>query len=384
MASPRNTFAAPGDRRTDDSLAPGTPVAARHRVGSFRPERAARSGTDRGIGLPGFAGGRNGCLDALRLSDQPGDRLASFRVSVRSISRQRQLRSSKRSPCGFRPEHCWFQTLTQASTTSATTASSRTFSRAKISGKGRQCFFVGGGPSLSSGSRMRSLTRWRPGVWWHRGGGPPDRAERRFADGRSGLFQLQSARGRLLGVAATDRAGRDAGQFHHRAGTQPDRSPGNQPRQSRAAKPAAGSSRSQFATGGSPAHLAEILLLEPDTLLEPDRAPFPADTLVSCDQPARDLVLLAVNNRPEMPRGETWSMRRWAPAPRRSVRSCPNLVVTSPTTTSGLLGAGNFSSGPNGQLNTATARGFDIKLAAVWQLQNGGLWQHRPDSRSAG
>ena len=47
-------------------------------------------------------------------------------------------------------------------------------------------------------------------------------------------------------------------------------------------------------------------------------------------------------------------------------------MVTSPSTTTGLLAAGNLSSGPNGQLNT-NGSAFNIELAAVWQLQNGGV-----------
>jgi len=51
----------------------------------------------------------------------------------------------------------------------------------------------------------------------------------------------------------------------------------------------------------------------------------------------------------------------------------PNLIVTSPAFGStGLLAAGNFSSGANGMLNTNGSR-LDIEVAAVWELQNGGV-----------
>ena len=48
------------------------------------------------------------------------------------------------------------------------------------------------------------------------------------------------------------------------------------------------------------------------------------------------------------------------------------MFVLSPTTATGQLAAGNFSAGPNGLLNSNGSR-MDIELAAVWQLQNGGV-----------
>src|SRR5262249_45453792 len=121
------------------------------------------------------------------------------------------------------------------------------------------------------------------------------------------------------------------------------------------------------------ARLAEVLLLEPDTLLEPVEPPFLQVTLVSCDQSAKDLVPVAINNRPEIA-----SRRELVAAADALLRRdqnrpfLPNLVVTSATTTTGLLAAGNLSAGANGSLNSnGSALGIDV--AAVWQLQNGGL-----------
>ncbi len=48
------------------------------------------------------------------------------------------------------------------------------------------------------------------------------------------------------------------------------------------------------------AQLAEVLLLEPTTLMEPIEPPFLQVTLVPSDQTAEELVLIAVNNRPEI------------------------------------------------------------------------------------
>ncbi len=114
-------------------------------------------------------------------------------------------------------------------------------------------------------------------------------------------------------------------------------------------------------------------MLEPDTLLEPVEPPFLQITLVSCDQSAKELVPVAINNRPEIA-----SRRELVAAAGELLRReqkrpfLPNLVVTSPTTTTGLLAAGNLSAGANAQLNSSGI-GQSIDLAAVWQLQNGGI-----------
>jgi outer membrane protein TolC len=50
----------------------------------------------------------------------------------------------------------------------------------------------------------------------------------------------------------------------------------------------------------------------------------------------------------------------------------PNLIAVSPATTTGLLAAGNFAGGPNRFLTQNDPR-FDMEVAAVWQLENGGL-----------
>ena len=50
----------------------------------------------------------------------------------------------------------------------------------------------------------------------------------------------------------------------------------------------------------------------------------------------------------------------------------PNIIVVSPATTTGLMAAGNFTSGANQFLNSNGPR-FDIEVAAVWQLRNGGI-----------
>ena len=121
------------------------------------------------------------------------------------------------------------------------------------------------------------------------------------------------------------------------------------------------------------ARLAEVLLLDPATLLEPVEPPFLQVTMVPCEEEPESLVRIAVNNRPEIA-----SRRELVDAAEQLLRReksrpfLPNLFILSPTTTTGQLAAGNFSAGPNGTLNSNGSR-MDIELAAVWQLQNGGV-----------
>ena len=121
------------------------------------------------------------------------------------------------------------------------------------------------------------------------------------------------------------------------------------------------------------ARLAEVLLLEPETLLEPVEPPFLQITLVSCDQSAKELVPVAVNNRPEIT-----SRRELVAAAAELLRReqkrpfLPNLVLTNPLSATGLLQGGYIASGPNAQLNSSGV-GQTIEMAAVWQLQNAGV-----------
>ena len=121
------------------------------------------------------------------------------------------------------------------------------------------------------------------------------------------------------------------------------------------------------------AQLAEILLLDPETLLEPIEPPFIQVTLIGADQTAVELVPLAINNRPEIA-----SQRQLLIAANIRLKQekkrpfLPNLIMTSPSTATGLLAAGNLSAGPNAGLG-ANAHSASFELAAVWELQNAGI-----------
>ncbi|HEV3164174.1 MAG TPA: TolC family protein, partial [Isosphaeraceae bacterium] len=121
------------------------------------------------------------------------------------------------------------------------------------------------------------------------------------------------------------------------------------------------------------ARLAEVLLLDPTALLEPIEPPFLQVTLIPCEQPPEELTVIALNNRPEIA-----SNRELVAAATQLLRQektrplLPNLIVLSPSTSTGLLAAGNFAGGGNQFLGSNEPRA-DFEVAAVWQLQNLGV-----------
>jgi outer membrane protein TolC len=121
------------------------------------------------------------------------------------------------------------------------------------------------------------------------------------------------------------------------------------------------------------ASLAEILLLEPETLLEPVEPPFSQLKLIPADQTAAELVPVAIANRPEMA-----TQRELLAAANQRLQQekhrpfLPILYVLSPTTTTGALAAGNLSVGANGNMS-ANGPASNFEVAAVWELQNIGL-----------
>jgi outer membrane protein TolC len=188
-----------------------------------------------------------------------------------------------------------------------------------------------------------------------------------------GFFNLQAARGRLLGVGASiDRAEL---LVNFTKGLAPSLIA---PLEINRAQAELQSLRQtpQVAIRDwrvASAQLAEILLLEPSTLLEPIEPPFLQVTLVPCEEKPEDLVPVAVQNRPEIA-----SQRELVAAAEMLLRRethrpfLPDLYAISPTNATGQLAAGNLTSGPNGQLNS-NGSAFNMELAAVWQLRNGGI-----------
>jgi outer membrane protein TolC len=240
--------------------------------------------------------------------------------------------------------------------------------------KDRQSLLVGGGPTLFVGltDAIFDPLAARRVVSARRADVQTARNDILFTVAQS-FFELQSARGRLLGVAAS--ISRAELLVNFTKGLAPSLIAPLEINRAQAELQSLRQTQ-QVAIRDwrvSSARLAEILLLEPETLLEPVEPPFLQITLVSCDQSATDLVPVAVNNRPEITSRRELVAAAAAFLRREQKRPfLPNLLITNPLTGTGLLQGGYFANGPNAQLNTS-GMGQTIELAAVWQLQNGGV-----------
>ncbi len=240
--------------------------------------------------------------------------------------------------------------------------------------KGRQSFFVGGGPSLSvalTDAIFEPLAARR--VVASREANLQAARNDALLNVTQAYFVLQEARGRLVGVDATI----------VRAQKLVDLATGLAPAliaplEINRAKTELQSLRQSREIAirdwrVASASLAEVLLLDPEVLLEPIEPPFVEITLIPADQTATELVPIALNNRPEIA-----SQRELLAAAELRLREekkrpfLPSLIVTSPTTGTGLLAAGNLSGGPNAGLGS-NDRSASFEVAAVWQLQNGGV-----------
>jgi outer membrane protein TolC len=240
--------------------------------------------------------------------------------------------------------------------------------------KGRQSAFVGGGPTLSVGlaDAIFAPLAARRVVAARRADLQSARNDALFNVAQD-YFDLQAARGRLLGLGAT--IARAELLVNLATGLAPNLIPPLEINRARAELQSLRQER-QVAVRDwrvASARLAEILLLEPATLLEPIEPPFLQVAFVPDECHAEELVPLALRNRPEIA-----SRRELVAAAMQLLRQeqtrpfLPNIIVVSPATTTGQLAAGNLTSGPNVLLNTNSSR-FDIEVAAVWQLQNAGV-----------
>jgi outer membrane protein TolC len=167
--------------------------------------------------------------------------------------------------------------------------------------KGRQSFFVGGGPSLSvalTDAIFEPLAARR--VVASREANLQAARNDALLNVTQAYFVLQEARGRLVGVDATI----------VRAQKLVDLAQGLAPvliapLEINRAKTELQSLRQtrEIAIRDwrvASASLAEVLLLEPEVLLEPIEPPFVEITLIPADQTATELVPIALNNRPEI------------------------------------------------------------------------------------
>jgi len=240
--------------------------------------------------------------------------------------------------------------------------------------KGLQTFFVGGGPSLFVGLTDAIFS--------------PLAARRVVASRRADLqaarndvlltvvqayFDVQAARGRLLGVGAT--IVRAELLVNFTKGLAPSLIAPLEINRAQAELQSLRQSQ-QIAIRDwrvASARLAEVLLLDPATLLEPVEPAFLQVTFVDSERSPEELLPVALNSRPEIAsRQELVAAANLLLRREKKRPLLPSLIVTSPATATGLLAAGNFSSGANGMLNSNGSR-LDIAVAAVWELQNGGV-----------
>jgi outer membrane protein TolC len=238
----------------------------------------------------------------------------------------------------------------------------------------RQSFFVGGGPSLFVGvaDAIYSPLAARRVVAARQADLQAARNDALLSVAQA-YFDLQAARGRLLGIAAAIARAELLVRFAE--GLAPSLIAPLEINRARTELQTLLQTRQADIRDWrvASARLAEILLLDPATLFQPIEPPFLQVTLVPCTESPDELTAIALQNRPEIA-----SRRDLVAASLQLLRQeqtrplLPNLVVTSPATTTGLLAAGNLSAGLNQNLGANSSR-FDIEVAAVWQLQNGGV-----------
>jgi outer membrane protein TolC len=240
--------------------------------------------------------------------------------------------------------------------------------------RSRQSLFVGGGPTLSVGltDAIFAPLEARRVVAARRADLQAAKNDSMFAVAQA-FFELQAARGRLMGAGAT--ISRADLLVNFATGLAPALIAPLEINRARAELQSLRQTQ-QVALRDwrvASARLAEVLLLDSATLLEPVEPPFLQVAFFPEERSAEELMPVALNNRPEIAsRRELFAAAELLLRRERSRPLLPNLIVTTPATPTGLIAAGTFASGANNRLNTQGSR-IDIEVSAVWEFQNAGL-----------
>ena len=368
-----NLFAATGNRGSATGTTAGGVIATGLSSKSLWPVSASGSGTDPRLSGSGIARGGmdavvpEGCpinlAAALQLS---GVRPLDIATAVAQVQQALALRLQARV--------LWIPNLNGGIDYFRHDGVQQNLFTGENFRLGRQSFFVGGGPGLSVGLTDAIFA--------------PLAAQRVVASRRADVqtarnnvllgvtqayFDVQAARGRLLGVGAA--IVRAELLVNFTKGLAPSLIAPLEINRAQAELQSLRQTQ-QIAIRDwrvASARLAEVLLLDPATLLEPVEPAFLQVTFISSESSAEELLPVALNSRPEIASRKELVAAAVLLLKREKKRPLlPNLIVISPSTTTGLLPAGNLSSGPNGLLNSNGSR-LDIEVAAVWELQNAGV-----------
>ncbi len=240
--------------------------------------------------------------------------------------------------------------------------------------KGTQTFFTGGGPSLTVGTTdaIYEPLATRRVVSARRANLQTARNDVLLAVAQA-FFALQEARGRKVGADATVARARKLVSLTE--GLSPGLIAPLEINRARAELQSLLQTREVAIRDWrvASALLAEILLLDPEILLEPIEPPFVQVALIPRTEDMFELVSVALNNRPEITsQQELLAAANLRLKEEKKRPFLPNLLVLSPTTATGLLAAGNLAGGANGFMNE-NGHAAAFQVAAVWELQNAGV-----------
>lgn len=191
-------------------------------------------------------------------------------------------------------------------------------------------------------------------------------------------FNVQQARGELAGAIDTVRRAEDLTRRTEELskGLVPPLEAARARTELARRRQAAVSARERWQVAS--ADLTRLLRLDRTAVVQPMEPPHLRVTLVAPNQPAEDLIALALMNRPELAGQQALVQATLQQLRQEKLRPfLPNVLVRGGATNpagspTSAMGVGYFGGGINGSLSNFSARSdFDVQL--VWELQNLGL-----------